>query len=53
MSGWGAVRRFVRRPLTSTPVPDDLPTKAVLRARRTREGRDARVARHRATQGSA
>jgi len=46
-------RGGVRRPLTSTPVPDDLPTKAVLRARRTREGRDARVARHRTTPGSA
>jgi flagellar biosynthetic protein FlhB len=30
-----------RRPLTSTPVPD-LPTKAVLRTRRTRESRPAR-----------
>ena len=38
----------VRRPTSSAPLPDDLPTKAVLRARRTREGRQARTARHKA-----
>jgi flagellar biosynthetic protein FlhB len=36
-----------RRPASSTPMPD-LPTKAVLRARRSREGRQARQAAHRA-----
>jgi len=36
----------VRRPMTTTPLPDDLPTKAVLRTRRNREGREARQAKH-------
>jgi flagellar biosynthetic protein FlhB len=46
-AGRPAASAGVRRPLTTTPVPD-LPTKAVLRARRTREDRQARRARHRA-----
>jgi flagellar biosynthetic protein FlhB len=37
----------VRRPTSTVPVPD-LPTKAVLRARRSKEGRQARQAGHRA-----
>jgi flagellar biosynthetic protein FlhB len=38
----------VRRPLTTTPVPD-LPTKATLRARRSRESREARQTRRHPT----
>jgi flagellar biosynthesis protein FlhB len=40
-AGRPAASGGVRRPLTTTPLPD-LPTKAVLRARRTREARPAR-----------
>jgi flagellar biosynthetic protein FlhB len=44
-AGRPSARAGVRRPMTSTPVPVDLPSKAVLRTRRTREGRQARQAR--------
>jgi len=50
-AGRPSPRAGARRPMTSVPVPD-LPTKAVLRARRTREGRQARQARHRAAPGA-
>jgi flagellar biosynthesis protein FlhB len=44
-AGKPSARAGARRPMTSTPVPE-LPPKSVLRARRTREGREARHSTH-------